>query len=138
MQDYRKLYVWQKAHQLAIDTYTLPQYFFKPEAWPLRDQIMKAAISIPSQYRRRRGPWLEPGLLPSVLVLAGFLQRARVAIAARARREVHQGRRSSASRERRLQRPPECWHASFRPSDDSHRGRRYQQRITGNRQPATG
>ena len=48
MQDYRKLHVWQKAHQLAIDTYTLPQYFLKPEAWPLRDQIMKSAISIPS------------------------------------------------------------------------------------------
>ncbi len=48
MQDYRKLHVWQKAHQLALKTYEVPSYLQKPEAWPLRDQILRAAISIPS------------------------------------------------------------------------------------------
>jgi len=27
MQDYRQLHVWQKAHQLAVDTYDLPRFF---------------------------------------------------------------------------------------------------------------
>jgi len=55
MQDYRKLYVWQKAHQLAIDTYALPPYFLKPEAWPLREQILKSVISIPSNIAEGAG-----------------------------------------------------------------------------------
>ena len=52
MQDYRQLHVWQKAHQLAVDTYDLPRFFRKPEAWPLRDQILKSVISIPSGLAR--------------------------------------------------------------------------------------
>ena len=48
MQDYRKLRVWQKAHCLAVDAYALPAYLKVPEGWALRDQILKAAISIPS------------------------------------------------------------------------------------------
>lgn len=55
MQDYRKLFVWQKGHQLAIDTYALPQHFLKPEAWPLRDQIFRAVISIPSNVAEGAG-----------------------------------------------------------------------------------
>jgi hypothetical protein len=48
MQNYRNLKVWQKAHQLALQTYEVPAYLLKPEAWPLRDQILRAVISIPS------------------------------------------------------------------------------------------
>ena len=55
MQDYRQLHVWQKAHQLAIDTYGLPRFFRKPEAWPLRDQILKSVISIPSNIAEGAG-----------------------------------------------------------------------------------
>src|SRR5436305_4045555 len=36
MQNYRNLKVWQKAHQLALQTYALPAYLLKPEAWSLR------------------------------------------------------------------------------------------------------
>ena len=60
MQDYRKLLVWQKAHQLAIDTYALPRYFLGPEAWPLRDQIFRAAISIPSNVAEGAGRGSRP------------------------------------------------------------------------------
>jgi len=60
MQDYRKLLVWQKAHQLAIDTYALPKYFLKPEAWPLRDQIFRAAISIPANVAEGAGRGSNP------------------------------------------------------------------------------
>jgi four helix bundle protein len=60
MQDYRKLHVWQKAHQLALKTYELPAYLQKPEAWPLRDQILRAVISIPSNIAEGAGRGSNP------------------------------------------------------------------------------
>src|SRR6186997_2618304 len=48
MQDYRSLFVWQKSHKLALDTYGVSAYPKSPEAWPLRDQMLRAVISIPS------------------------------------------------------------------------------------------
>ena len=56
MQDYRKLLVWQKAHTLALDTYAdSAKYLRPPEAWPLRDQIRRAAISIPANIAEGTG-----------------------------------------------------------------------------------
>ena len=55
MQDYRKLLVWQKAHRLALTTYELPAYLTRPETWPLRDQMLRAAISIPSNIAEGAG-----------------------------------------------------------------------------------
>ena len=55
MQDYRKLHVWQKAHKLALDTYALSSYLQKPDAWPLTEQLFKAAISIPSNIAEGAG-----------------------------------------------------------------------------------
>lgn len=60
MQDYRELRVWQKSHQLALNTYELPAYMVKPEAWPLRDQILRAAISIPSNIAEGAGRGSDP------------------------------------------------------------------------------
>jgi four helix bundle protein len=60
MQDYRKLQVWQKSHQLALTTYELPAYLTKPEAWPLRDQILRAGISIPSNIAEGAGRGSNP------------------------------------------------------------------------------
>ncbi|HEX9368167.1 MAG TPA: four helix bundle protein [Vicinamibacterales bacterium] len=60
MQDYRKLQVWQKSHQLALKTYELPAYLLKPEAWPLRDQILRAVISIPSNIAEGAGRGSNP------------------------------------------------------------------------------
>ena len=55
MQDYRKLLVWQKAHKLALKAYALPAYLRAPEAWVLRDQLLGAAISIPSNVAEGAG-----------------------------------------------------------------------------------
>jgi len=60
MQDYRKLLVWQKGHRLALDTYGLAPCLLKPEAWPLRDQILRAAISIPSNIAEGAGRGSNP------------------------------------------------------------------------------
>ena len=55
MQDYRNLRVWQKAHTLTLGTYTISAYLQKPDAWPLRDQMLPAAISIPSNIAEGTG-----------------------------------------------------------------------------------
>jgi four helix bundle protein len=55
MQDYRKLQVWQKAHQLALKAYELPAYLRAPEGWVLQDQLLRAAISIPSNVAEGAG-----------------------------------------------------------------------------------
>jgi four helix bundle protein len=60
MQDYRKLYVWQKAHTLALATYGISGNLMKPEAWPLRDQLLRAAISIPSNIAEGAGRGTRP------------------------------------------------------------------------------
>ena len=60
MQDYRNLQVWQKAHELALTTYGISAYLQKPEAWPLRDQVFRAAISIPSNIAEGAGRGSDP------------------------------------------------------------------------------
>ena len=55
MQDYRKLRVWQKAHQLTLDTYAISSHLQQPDAWPVRDQLFKAAISVPSNIAEGAG-----------------------------------------------------------------------------------
>jgi len=60
MQDYRKLIVWQKAHKLTLAAYGLSASLQKPEAWPLRDQLLRAAISIPSNIAEGAGRGSDP------------------------------------------------------------------------------
>src|SRR5436190_23902396 len=60
MQDFRNLRVWQKAHQLAIDAYALPAYMQEPKGWALRDQILRAVISIPSNIAEGAGRGSDP------------------------------------------------------------------------------
>jgi len=60
MQDYRKLTVWQKSHKLAIDTYAISPHLRAPEAWPIRDQVLRAAISGPSNIAEGAGRGTNP------------------------------------------------------------------------------
>jgi four helix bundle protein len=60
MQDYRNLRVWQRAHQLAVKAYALPEYLQDPKGWALRDQILKAVISIPSNIAEGAGRGSDP------------------------------------------------------------------------------
>jgi four helix bundle protein len=56
MQDYRKLTVWQKAHALALDAYAdSAKYLGRPDGWALRDQVRRAAISIPANIAEGAG-----------------------------------------------------------------------------------
>ena len=60
MQDYRKLEVWQKAHRLTLETYRVGTTFTSPPAWPLRDQMLRAAISVPSNIAEGAGRGSDP------------------------------------------------------------------------------
>ena len=48
MQDYRKLHVWQKAHNLTLATFAFAANLSTPLLWSLRDRLVRAAISVPS------------------------------------------------------------------------------------------
>ena len=55
MQDYRKLRVWREAHALTVQTYAVSALLSEPAAWPLRAQLLKAAISVPSNIAEGAG-----------------------------------------------------------------------------------
>lgn len=48
MQDYRRLQVWHKAHNLVLTIYRKSQDFPKEELYGLVSQLRRCAISIPS------------------------------------------------------------------------------------------
>jgi four helix bundle protein len=60
MQDYRNLRVWQKAHRLTLAAYAVSPYLKVPEAWPVRDPLLRAAISIPSNIAEGTGRGSDP------------------------------------------------------------------------------
>jgi four helix bundle protein len=48
MQDFRKLLVWQKAHELALLTYRLTADFPRDELFGLRNSLRKTSVDIPA------------------------------------------------------------------------------------------
>ena len=48
MQDFRRLQVWQKAHELAVDIFRLSEHFPARGGLALTNQLRRAALSIPS------------------------------------------------------------------------------------------
>jgi four helix bundle protein len=56
MQDFKNLVVWQKAHRLVLEAYAdCAKHLRHPDAWAIRDQLRRAAISIPSNIAEGRG-----------------------------------------------------------------------------------
>ena len=48
MRDFRKLKVWQKAHQLTLKTYKATATFPKNEIYGITSQIRRSAVSVPA------------------------------------------------------------------------------------------
>ena len=48
MQDFRKLVVWQKSHQLTLDVYKFTKTYPKEELFGLTSQTRRASASIPT------------------------------------------------------------------------------------------
>jgi four helix bundle protein len=55
MQDFKDLSVWQKAHQLAIDTYKASAEFPASVQFGLTNQIWRCAVSIAANIAEGRG-----------------------------------------------------------------------------------
>jgi four helix bundle protein len=48
MRDFRKLQVWQKAHQLTLAVYKVTAHFPRTEMYGMVSQMRRAAVSIPT------------------------------------------------------------------------------------------
>jgi len=48
MKDFRKLIVWEKAHQLTLKIYKVTEEFPREELYGLTSQIRRACVSIPT------------------------------------------------------------------------------------------
>ncbi len=48
MRDFKKLKVWQRSHQLALDVYKSTNDFPNSELYGLINQMRRSAVSIPS------------------------------------------------------------------------------------------
>jgi four helix bundle protein len=60
MQDYRKLRVWQKAHRLTLATYAASAHLVAPLSWPLRNQLLRASLSVPANIAEGAGRGSDP------------------------------------------------------------------------------
>lgn len=73
MQDYRKLRVWQHAHRLTLGTYAASAHLTRPAAWPLRDQLLRAVISVPANIAEGTGRGTDPDFRRFLLHALGSL-----------------------------------------------------------------
>jgi four helix bundle protein len=48
MQDFKRLKVWQKAHQFTIELYKMTMHLPKDELYGITSQIRRASVSIPT------------------------------------------------------------------------------------------
>ncbi|MEO6214196.1 MAG: four helix bundle protein [Vicinamibacterales bacterium] len=55
VQDFRKLQVWQKAHSLTLEVFAVSATFARPPYFPLQNQTIRAAISIPANLAEGAG-----------------------------------------------------------------------------------
>ena len=60
MQNFRNLNVWKKSHALALAVHRLAPHLRVREAWPLKDQMFRASISIPSNIAEGAGRGSDP------------------------------------------------------------------------------
>lgn len=69
MQDYKKLIVWQKAHQNVLDVYKLTIGFPKEEVYGITSQVRRAIISVANNIVEGAGKFTDKDF-------ANFLQTA--------------------------------------------------------------
>lgn len=55
MQDFRNLVVWQKAHTLTLEVFAVSASFARPPYYSLQNQMVRAAISVPSNLAEGAG-----------------------------------------------------------------------------------
>lgn len=73
MQDYRKLTVWNRSHQLVLDLYKLVNLFPKEEQFGLISQIKRAVSSIPANIAEGCGRNSNKDFAQFLNIALGFL-----------------------------------------------------------------
>jgi len=71
MKDFRKLQVWEKAHQLGLALYQVTASFPRDETYGLVSQIRRAAASIPSNIAEGCGRDGDPELSRFCIIARG-------------------------------------------------------------------
>jgi four helix bundle protein len=75
MQDFRKLLVWQKAHQLALLTYRITVDFPREEVFGLRNSLRKISVDIPAYIAEGSGKADDREFGRSLSAALGFANR---------------------------------------------------------------
>jgi len=71
MVDYRNYKVWQKAHQLVLEIYSITNSFPKTEQFNLTSQINRACISIPTNIAEGCGRETQKELIRFLYISSG-------------------------------------------------------------------
>ena len=71
MRDFRKIQVWEKAHQFTLQVYKITSGFPKEELYGLTSQMRRAAASIPSNLAEGCGRDTQPELARFVHIAGG-------------------------------------------------------------------
>jgi len=75
MQDFKNLLVWQKAHQLALETYRVTNHFPRDEVFGLRNMMRKASIDIPAYIAEGTSKPTDIEFARSISAALGFANR---------------------------------------------------------------
>jgi four helix bundle protein len=74
MKDFKKLVVWQKAHELVLLVYRLTKKFPKEERYSLTDQMRRAATSIATNIAEGCGKYTQKDFVAYLQVSQGSSQ----------------------------------------------------------------
>ena len=77
MRDFRKLNVWQKAHQLVLAVYSSTRSFPKDELYGLTSQSRRAAASIPANIAEGFKKRTKPDKVKFMNISQGSLEECR-------------------------------------------------------------
>ncbi|MBA4406138.1 hypothetical protein C0389_02570 [bacterium] len=71
MRDFKKLKVWERAHNLALNLYKLTKSFPKEELYGITSQLRRAVISIPTNIAEGSGKQTEKEFARYLSIAAG-------------------------------------------------------------------
>ena len=75
MQDFRNLLIWQRAHQLALETYRVTNDFPRDEVFGLRNMMRKVSVDIPAYIAEGAAKPSDAEFARSVSAALGFANR---------------------------------------------------------------
>lgn len=71
MQDFRKLLVWQKGHELVLHVYRVSRGFPREELFGLTSQMRRCAVSVPSNIAEGSGRGSDPDFARFLIIAMG-------------------------------------------------------------------